>query len=226
MTSSTRHAIALLSHIDARRQPRRERDLRVLGARGLDSAALVRLVCGRVADDDVAEAVTALGLEPRARDAVLLRSPLGPRLLAAMELGRRAWLLPSPAATRITGPADVMAALAPRLVDDHSIWVIAIDVRLRVAGARPIDDGADVDDLVAGVLQQTLAVGCRRVVLVSRRPGPAIIDVDDAARLRLLRERGALVGVVVLDHVVCGDDGWASLLRLGVVEGSGDPRYR
>lgn len=224
MTSST--AFALVAHLDRRRQPRRERDLRVLGARGLDTAALVRLVCGRVDDSDVTDAVAALGLEARARDAVLLRSPLGPRLLAAMELGRRAWLLPAPSSTRITGPADVIAALAPRLVDDHRVWLLAIDVRLRVAGARPVDGADDIDAAVTTILQQTLGLGCRRVVLASRRAGPAIVDVDDAVFLQRLRERATVVGVSVFDHVLCGDDGWASLLRLGVVERSGDPRYR
>ena len=224
MTSSTRHAFAIVAHLEARRRPRQHRDLRALGARGLDTAALVRLVCGRAADDDIDEVVAALSLEPRARDAVLLRSPLGPRLLAAMELGRRAWLAPSPASTRITGPADAMATLASRLVDDARVWMLVLDVRLRVAGAFAID--VNDHDEVTAILQYTLGLSCRRVVLVSRRPGPAIIDVDDAARLQIARERGAVVGVFVLDHVVCGDDGWASLLRLGVVERCADPRYR
>ncbi len=226
--STHRTAFALVAPLESRRQPRRHRDLRTIGARGLETHALVRLVCGRVDDGDVADAVAALTLEPQARDAVLLRSPLGPRLLAAMELGRRACLVPVPTAARITGPADVVAALAARLVDDVRPWLAAVDVRLRIAGVRAVEApiGADDDDAVAAILQQTLALGCRRVVIVQRRPGPAVVDVSDAGFVSVLRARAASIGVVVLDHVICGDDGWASLLRLGVLEQSADRRYR
>jgi hypothetical protein len=211
---------------------RRERDLRVLGARALHAAALVRLVCGERADDvEVQQAARALQLDPSARDAALLRSPLGPKLLAAVELGRRAWLMPAPASARVTSPAEAVSALGPRLADDRRLWLLALDVRLRVALARPLDvdttaGDRDAEALAALVLQHTLGGGCRRCVVVSRRPGPAIVDVNDAVQLQKLRDAAGTVGVSVLDHVLCGDDGWVSMLRLGVVVGSTDLRYR
>ncbi len=203
--------------------------MRVLGARALHTTALVRLVCGeRAADDDVQHAARALQLDPAARDAALLRSLLGPKMLAVVELGRRAWLMPAPSSARVTSPAEAVAALGPRLADDSRLWLLALDVRLRVALARPLDVGDSADDeaLTTTVLQHTLGAGCRRCLLVGRRPGPAIVSVDDAARLQQLRTAAGTVGVSALDHVLCGDDGWVSLLRLGVVAGSTDRRYR
>ncbi len=194
----------------------------------MHTTALVRLVCGeRADDDDVQQVARALQLDPAARDAALLRSPLGPKMLAAVELGRRAWLMPAPSSARVTSPAEAVAALGPRL-DDGRLWLLALDVRLRVALARPIAVGEGADDtaFATSVLQHTFGAGCRRSLLVERRPGPATVTVDDAARLQHVRNAAATVGVGVLDHVLCGDEGWVSLLRLGVVVGSTDVRYR
>lgn len=235
MTSATAFSSSLsLSTLPVPPPPRRrERDVRVLGARALHTTALVRLVCGeRAADDDVHDAARALQLDPAARDAALLRSPLGPKMLAAVELGRRAWLMPAPSSARVTSPAEAVAALGPRLADDNRLWLLALDVRLRVALAQPLEcsvvDASEAGraTLTATVLQHTLGAGCRRSLLVGRRPGPALVTVDDAAGLQHLRTAAGTVGVSVLDQVLCGDDGWVSLLRLGVVVGSTDLRYR
>lgn len=204
--------------------PRRLLDLRVLGARALPARELVRLVCGpRVADDDVDDATAALDLAPAARDAVLLGSPCGPRLLAALELGRRTSHGGSPAQARVAGPADVVAAIATR-IDEERCAVVGLDVRLRVARLQVLD-AAPIDDVVVTALQQTLAAGCRRLVLVRRTAGPAAPGDADVAAFAALRARADLVGVAALDSVVLGDDGWCSLLRLGAAPPR-DPRYR
>jgi hypothetical protein len=228
---------------DSLLRPRRLVDLRVLGARALPSRALVRLVAGPRPDDDVIDdATAALQLADPAREAVLLDSPVGPRLLAALELGRRAGACRSPANTRIVGPGDAVAALSSRLVGDGRWWLLALDVRLRVARAVPLtsacadevegsddesaanDDVAD-DDVAVGALQQTLAAGCRRLVLVRQGPGPATPTARDVALLASLRERCGVVGVAALDAIIVGEDGWCSLLRLGCAPAR-ERRYR
>lgn len=209
--------------------PRRLVDLRVFGAATLPDRELVRLVCGpRVSDVDVDTAVTALELAPAAREGVLLDSPHGPRLLAALELGRRAARVPSSSLARLCGPADVVAAVGPRVVDDARWWLVALDVRLRLARAVALEVGTGddaIDDVVVLGLQQALQAGCRRLVLLRRRPGPAVPDDDDVAVLEALRARAGLIGVAALDVVRLGDDGWCSLVRLGFAP-SRDPRYR
>jgi hypothetical protein len=207
--------------------PRRLVDLRVFGAATLPDRELVRLVCGaRVADADVDAATAALELAPAAREGALLASPHGPRLLAALELGRRATRVPSSSFARIGGPADVVAAVGPRLGDDGRWWLVGLDVRLRLARAVALDVCAsDRDDVVVAGLQQALQAGCRRLVLLRRRPGPAVPDDDDVAVLEALRARAGLVGVAALDVIRLGDDGWCSLVRLGFAPPR-DPRYR
>jgi hypothetical protein len=230
--------------------PRRLVDLRVLGARSLPSRTLVRLVAGSGPDDDAIDTATAaLHLADPAREAVLLESSVGPRLLAALELGRRAAAHRSPAKTRIVGPGDAVAALSSRLVGDGRWWLLALDVRLRVARAVALtvagahdddsqedrtndasaanDNVADVtdEDVAVGALQQTLAAACRRLVLVRQVDGPAVATARDAALFVALRGRAAVVGVAALDAVIVGDDGWCSLLRLGCAP-TRERRYR
>lgn len=207
--------------------PRRLVDLRVFGAATLPDRELVRLICGpRVADADLDAAVAALELSRGAREGALLDSPHGPRLLAALELGRRGIRVPSSSLARIGGPADVVAAVGPRLDEDTRWWLVALDVRLRLARAVALDAAAaDLDDIVVTGLQQTLQAGCRRLLLLRRRPGPAVPDDDDVAALEGLRARACLVGVAALDVIRLGDDGWCSLVRLGFSPPR-DPRYR
>jgi hypothetical protein len=213
--------------------PRHLVDLRVFGAATLPDRELVRLVCGpRIVDAAIDDAATALQLAPVAREAALLSSPHGPRLLAALELGRRAARVPSPSQARITGPADVVAAVGPRLGGDARFWLVAVDVRLRLARAVVIDVAIDValaedaiDDVVITALQQTLQAGCRRLLLLRRAVGPAVAGDHDGAVFNALRARGGLVGVDALDVVVLGDDGWCSLVRRGFGPPR-DPRYR
>ena len=127
--------------------PRRLVDLRVLGARSLPSRTLVRLVAGSGPDDDAIDTATAaLHLADATREAVLLESPAGPRLLAALELGRRAAAHRSPAKTRIVGPGDAVAALSSRLMGDGRWWLLALDVRLRVARAVALTIATTHDD--------------------------------------------------------------------------------
>lgn len=208
--------------------PRRLVDLRVFGAATLPDRELVRLICGpRIADADVDAAVAALELAPAAREGALLHAPHGPRLLAALELGRRAVRVPSSSQARVCGPADVVAAVAARLGDDDARWwLVALDVRLRLARAVALKNGgSDGDDIVVGGLQQALQAGCRRLLLLRRGPGPAVPDDEDLAVLEALRARAGVVGVAALDVIRLGDDGWCSLVRLGFAAPQ-DPRYR
>ena len=196
-------------------------DLAALGARALPTRSLLRVLLGpRVDDDVVDDAAAALFLHPRAREAALLRLAHGPRLLAAVELGRRAWMATPPLGTRLQGPADVAAIAGPLLVDERRPLVVCLDVRGRVARMAAVDDDDDVT-----VLQEILVAGCRRGIVCRRLSGLAVPTHDDVARLTGLRRAGALVGIDVADGVLLGDDGFCSLLRLGLIGAAQDRRY-
>ncbi len=220
------HALSSTLEFDARRRRRHTVDVRVFGARALPSHRLIAAVLGpRAHSDDVSGLAAALALAGAAREAALLEHPCGPRLLAALELGRRATLYPTGGAARVDGPADVVAAVAGRLDDDAPRWLVAIDDRGHVARAVAVagDDGSAGS---AGLLQRTLAVGCRRFVLVSRDdPDDADVVATVAGAFAGVRAQASVVGVAAIDHVVVGDEGWVSLLRLGVVDAV-DRTYR
>ncbi len=196
-------------------------DLCALGAATLPTRDLVGvLLRGRAGDDELVAAERALALVGPARDAALRAHKAGPQLLAAVELGRRAWMLPSPAARRVRGPVDVAAIVAPRAcLDDDGLWVLALDVRLTLARCERVRPAP------GEVLRSALAAGASRVVVAARRPARAVPDSRDEDLAERLRRAGALVGVAVVDFVILGDDGFSSLVRLGLVTPV-EARYR
>jgi DNA repair protein RadC len=197
---------------------------------------LLALVLRRTDDDELKSAESALALYGGARDAALRSLRSGPQLLAVVELGRRAWMGPSPAGRRIRAPVDVAAVVAPRVVDDPAmdertlgacggevgderVWLLALDARLTVARVHvlPPSPGA--------LLRSALAVGASYIIAARTRPTLAVPTHDDVRLAESLAAAGRTVGVRLLDVVVLGDDGFCSLLRLGIVP-SLDQRYR
>lgn len=199
---------------------KKSRDLVALGAALMPTRALLALV--GVKPEDASAAERALGLVGGARDSALHPLASGPRLIAALELGRRAWMLPSPAGRRVRSPVDVAAICAPRVNAEQQSFALALDRRLTVA--RVV--ATDLDPV--NVLHATLAAGVTRVVVGIGRAGhPAVPTADDTALAERLQSACALVDVALLDVVLLGDDGFASLARLGILRAlPNDPRYR
>lgn len=198
----------------------RARDLCALGAPSLPTRDLLALALRLRDDEELRQAEAALALHGAAREAALRSLRAGPQLVAVLELGRRAWMLPSPAGRRVCAPVDVAAVVAPRaLTDDGCVWVLALDARLTLARLAPVspEPGA--------VLRCTLAAGATRVIVARAGPRPAVPTTQDAQLATALSAAAALVGAQLLDVVLLGDDGFASLLRLGLVAAQ-DPRYR
>ncbi len=126
-----------------------------------------------------------------------------------------------PLGTRLQGPVDVAALAASRLVDEPRWLVLVLDGRGRVARLTLVED----DDGDVAVLQEILVAGCHRGVVCRRVSGPAAPTHDDVTRLVTLRRAGATVGIEVVDGVLLGDDGFCSLLRLGLIGPANDRRY-
>jgi DNA repair protein RadC len=200
-------------------------EIRALGAATLPTRDLLRVLLRRPVDDgEIDDAARALALVGPAREAALLSLKAGPQLLAAVELGRRAWMLPSPQGRRIKSPVDVAAVIAPRADDDElALWVLSLDVRLSLARLERVRR-----DDVRGVLRSALGAGCQRVVVASRRAAPAVPDNALVDELGALVRAAAIVGVTVVDRVILGDDGFCSLLRTGLLppDAPREPRYR
>jgi DNA repair protein RadC len=178
------------------------------------------LVAG-VDKSELEHAERALGLLGGARTRAIQDLKRGAQLLAAIELGRRAWMLPSPAGRRLRAPVDVAAVCAPRMSDDtpHCL-ALALDKRLtvaRITGTAP--------DAAAIVRAAMAADTTRVVVALNRRGQRAVPDLAHSSLVDELAVASNAVGVAVLDVVLLGDDGFCSLLRLGMLSPT-DPRYR
>ncbi len=193
-------------------------ELATFGARALSQRELLRLLLPRCEAAVLERADRALALLGSAREAALLDLPHGARVLAALELGRRAWLLPSPRARRVFGPVDVAAAVGPRAAPDET-WVLGLDARLTLARLVPsVDEPGEL-------LRAALQGGAARLAVAVRRPAPAVATTVDHERATALAALAAACRTALVDWVVLGDDGFCSLLRLGLLA-SGDRRYR
>lgn len=196
----------------------RTEELCAIGANTMPTKDLVAILTGG-RDDEVVEAEHALALAGPPRDAALRALHAGPRLLAAVELGRRAWMFPSPAGRRIRSPVDVAAVVAPRAEPDGSLWVLSLDVRLTLARLER------TDALPGNVLRSALSAACRRTIVATRRANRAVPDSADEDLALRIAGAAAVVDVGVVDFVILGDDGFCSLLRLGLLPAA-DARYR
>ncbi len=151
----------------------------------------------------------------------LTRAPgVGPtraaRLLAAVELGRRALAGPHLSRPRLASPAAVAGYLLP----DHAghpeerFGVLLLDTKHRAIRAVPISRGTLDASLVhpREVFRAAADHAAAAVVLFHNHPsGDPAPSVDDVQLTRRLVEAGELMGIAVLDHVVLGDACWHSL---------------
>ena len=196
-----------------------EQDIMALGCHTLATREL--LAAAGVDKNELEHAERALALIGAARIRALKDLKKGPALLAALELGRRAWMLPSPAGRRIRSPVDVAAVCAPRMSDDEpECLALALDTRLTVARV----EATRIE--VHAILSFALGAETSRVIVaLNRRGHRAAPTADDQGLAQRLLSAASVVRVSVLDVAVLGDDGFCSLLRLGMLRAS-DARYR
>ena len=199
-----------------------------LGAAGLSDHELVAVVLSvgtrRAGALALAAAVLATtgGLRglARAGPAQLSHvSGLGParaaRLLAALELGRRALLRASDDRPQFAMPADVARWLLPqygaRPVEQFG--VVLLDTKNRLLKVSIVSVGS-LDATVVlprDVFREAALKGAAALVLFHNHPsGDPTPSGDDIAITKRLEAAGQVMGIAVLDHVVLGDAGYFS----------------
>jgi DNA repair protein RadC len=208
----------------------RER-LRALGPRALSLSELFSLVIGsgsgaksaiRLADEVLAFGRGHLRLIASASPAELERLPgigvaTSGRVLAALELGRRATRERLPDRTSIRGPADVFRIMAPCLRDlpheeFHILLLNAQHAVLRdVLVTRGILDASLIHP--REVFRPAILERAAAVILVHNHPsGDPSPSSEDRVVTRQMVEAGRSIGIAVLDHVIVAGDEWASAL--------------
>lgn len=208
-----------------------------VGAGALGDNELVAVVLGHGgrhahALDLAAQALAAAGGLAglcRGRPAELARTRgLGPagaaRLLAAVELGRRAVASTWPPRARLASPGEVANYLMPRFgaVDVEQFGVVLLDVRHRVIAAQVLTRGT-VDTTPVhprDVFREAMAAGAFAVVIFHNHPsGDPTPSAADHALTTRMWHAGEIMGIEVVDHVILGDHTFCSMRELGVLPG-------
>jgi DNA repair protein RadC len=211
----------------------RER-LRALGARALAARELIALLVGsggvagsaaEVADRVLAQSEGSLrrlgALDVAALERVAgVGAATAGRILAALELGRRAAVEAPGERDRIRGPADVHLRLGPRLRDlpQEEFHALLLDSRHRVLREVLVTRGTLDASLISPreVFRLAVVEGAAAVILAHNHPsGDPTPSPDDRAVTRQIAEAGRALGIPVLDHVILGDGRFASLAEEG-----------
>lgn len=145
------------------------------------------------------------------------------RIEAAFELGKRvATRAALTRAPRLTCPGDVAAWATAALagLSHEELWVVALDARHALLAARKVGQGGSRGVAVStrDVLRVVLRAGAAAFVLVHNHPsGDPTPSDEDVSMTGAVSAAAALVGLPLVDHVVVGRDGHASLYALGLM---------
>ena len=211
---------------------------RIHGVEALGDADLVAILLGTgtvgrpagVLAAELLGAVGGLGALARegpwtnALDRVGLGDAKRARLDAAIEIGRRVTTRAAlPRAPRLTGPTDVAAwgQAALGALSHEELWVIALDARHALLAARKVGQGGTrgVSVSARDILRVALRAGAAAFVLVHNHPsGDPTPSEEDVTMTAAIAAAGATVGLPLVDHVVVGRDGHASLYALGQMD--------
>ena len=142
------------------------------------------------------------------------------RIVAALELGRRAAVESVAEDEPIRGPADVFARVGPLLRDlrQEEFHALLLNTQHRllriVLVTRGILDAALIHP--REVFRAAIVESAAGVILVHNHPsGDPSPSREDKAVTRQLVTAGAAVGIPVLDHVIIGGDRFVSLAEGG-----------
>lgn len=213
----------------------RERLLRV-GPAALSSAELIAIVLrtGVRGQSALALAGSVLqtfggvrGIASVSTQDLATHKGIGPvkavQIKAAIELGRRAFMLEPEDLVQINGPQDVAELIVGdmRYLDREHFRVVILNAKNRVEDLVTISVGS-LDSSLAHpreVFKECVRRNCARVILVHNHPSgdPTPSDADIAITRRLA-SCGMILGIEVLDHIIVGDNRYRSLKELGFMD--------
>jgi len=139
---------------------------------------------------------------------------------AALEIGRRAAAVPLAARSPVRDAAAVYRHFRGRLpqLDREVFYLLLLDGKNRVQGEVRVSEGSLTAALVhpREVFAPAIRDAAAALILVHNHPsGDPTPSAEDVAITERLRQVGELVGIRVLDHVVIGRAGYASMAEAG-----------
>lgn len=150
-------------------------------------------------------------------------------LIAAFELGRRAFAEPAAPRPRLLGSHDVFQLLRQQAVGlDHEVfWILALNARAELIGLRQIAQGTASAVIIhpRDVFIALLREGASSAVVAHNHPsGNPEPSGEDIALTHRLVDAGQLLGIPLLDHLVIAGTAYVSLAQRGhVITSLGDP---
>lgn len=220
------------------RQDRPRERLRTLGPRGLSNRELLAILVGsgtqRGSAMDVADRILARGggklrgLSVWPAGILESEPGVGPatasRILAAVELGRRAAAESGAAEAQIRGPDDVFARMGPLLRDllQEEFHALLLNTQHRVIRDLLVTRGILDASLIhpREVFRGAIVECAAGVILVHNHPsGDPSPSREDRSVTRQLVAAGETIGIPVLDHVIVGEGRYVSLAQEGVLPG-------
>lgn len=244
----TRFSICKIKEWPAAERPRER--LRTLGPRSLSTLELLALLIetGRPAEDgrparsamDLARALLDWAMQGEGKDKQPLRRILsapfsvlctavpgiGPakaaKIVAALDLGRRAAEEVRRDALRIASPRDVyeFLYLAMRDLPHEEFRVLLLNAQAELVSmvtvARGTVDGCEVH--AREVFGHALKEHAHSLVLVHNHPsGEPSPSSDDRLLTKRLEEASKVLGVPILDHVILGEGRYTSFAESGML---------
>lgn len=145
------------------------------------------------------------------------------RLLACLEMSRRAATWRCSDRPVISTPEDVVELCAPQLrgLDREHFWSLALNTKNRLLKMVEVSVGSLNASIVhpRELFKEAVKVSAASIVVVHNHPsGDPTPSGADIQLTRRLVKAGDVLGIEVLDHVVIGDGGeHASLRDLGLM---------
>lgn len=144
------------------------------------------------------------------------------KVLAAMDLGRRAVEEERDERSSIRSAADVYARMKLKLRDlpHEEFHVLLLNTQNHVLRDLQVTRGTLDASLVhpREVFRPAIQEAAASVILVHNHPsGDPSPSAEDRAVTRQLRDAGAVIGIEVLDHVIVGERSYTSFAESGLL---------
>lgn len=142
------------------------------------------------------------------------------QVLAGIELGRRIVSAQPDQRTVIRSPEDVYALVGAEmaLLEQEHLRVLLLNTRNQIVAVKPLYIGSVHTTVVrpAEVFRDAVREGAPSVIVVHNHPsGDPSPSGPDIAMTRRLVEVGRMLEIELLDHIVIGRSGPASIKNLG-----------
>lgn len=145
------------------------------------------------------------------------------RVLACLEVSRRAPAWKVGKRATVGSPQEVVAVCAPRFrgCDRERFWAVALDTRNHIIATIEVSIGSLDASIVhpRELFKDAIRLSASSLILVHNHPsGDATPSSADIRLTRRLVEVGELIGIDVVDHIIIGDaDEWTSFCENGLL---------